>query len=168
TSRRPASKRSTRRFGYDRTLKSSEWAQPPPGPALRLADHRAAIHLGGRRQRYLLGIRGREDIVVRGELLRRHARVEADLHLLPERVEAVALDRIDDAHERATDGKLPLTRTAGTAQGSVSHRSPIEYIGGGPGGGQARAVGGSSPTAARSRPAVRGCGPTRPRRRGGG
>jgi len=31
--------------------------------------------------RYLLGIRGREDIVVRGELLRRHARVEADLHL---------------------------------------------------------------------------------------
>src|SRR5439155_3780432 len=48
--------------------------------------------------------------VVRGELLRRHARVEADLHLLPEWVKAVALDRIDDAHERATAGKLPLTR----------------------------------------------------------
>src|SRR6266550_7324569 len=113
TSRRPASKRSTRRFsGCDGMLKSTDWAQPRPGPALRLADHRAAIHLGGRRQRYLLGIRGREDIVVRGELLRRHARVEADLHLLPERVEAVALDRIDDAHERATAGKLPLTRVA--------------------------------------------------------
>src|SRR2546426_10819946 len=34
----------------------------PAGPALRLADHRAAIHLGGWRQRYLLGIRPREDI----------------------------------------------------------------------------------------------------------
>src|SRR6266446_4717264 len=113
TSRRPASKRSTRRFGgYDTTLKSTDWAQPPPGPALRLADHRAAIHLGGRRQRYLLGSRGREDIVVRGELLRRHARVEADLHLLPERVEAVALDGIDHAYERRPAGKLPLTRIA--------------------------------------------------------
>src|SRR2546425_1452714 len=41
-------------------------------------------------------------------------------------------------------------------------------IDGGPGGGQDRAVGGSSPAGARSRPGVRGCGPTRPRRRAGG
>src|SRR3989442_7076523 len=112
-SRRPASKRSTRRFnGCDGMLKSTDWTQPPPGPALRLADHRAAIHLGGLRQRYLLGIRRREDIVIRGELLRRHARVEGDLHLLPERVEAVTLDRIDEDHGLANARKLPLTRVA--------------------------------------------------------
>src|SRR5881392_802949 len=56
------------------------------------ADDGAAVDLSGRRERNHARRSGGFDGCVRRELYRRVPGVEADLNLLPERVEAVALD----------------------------------------------------------------------------
>src|SRR5438876_2646903 len=62
-------------------------------------DHCAAIDLVSRDERDLSGCLGRRDVGVGRELARRDTVVENNLHLLPERIEAVALDGVEDAHE---------------------------------------------------------------------
>src|SRR5262249_15531076 len=85
---------------------------PAPRGSYRLplrsaaADNRTAVHLRCRHERDLPGGGGREDVVVGEELLRRD-RLEDDLHFLPKRVEAVALDRVEDAGEHEP-GRLRL------------------------------------------------------------
>src|SRR5262249_21201903 len=69
-------------------------APPPP--------HGAARDLARLHQLDLTRHHRREDVVVRQELHRRPE--EDDLYLVPERIEAVALDRVEDAHEHESQG----------------------------------------------------------------
>src|SRR6266496_3539190 len=74
-------------------------------------DHAAAIDLVRRYQCDLSCLRGGQDVGIRGQLARREAGVEHDLDLLPERVEAVALDGVEDADEVPTRDQA-FTRVA--------------------------------------------------------
>src|SRR6266568_6374062 len=63
------------------------------------SDHRAAIELLGVGEGDLAGRRGRQDVGVGGQLDRGDAGVERDLDLLPDGVEAVALDGVQHRDE---------------------------------------------------------------------
>src|SRR3989442_5244607 len=63
------------------------------------ADHRAAVHFVGWRERDLTGRRRIGNFVVGEQLPRGVAGVEYDLHLAPQRVEAVPLNRVEHACE---------------------------------------------------------------------
>src|SRR5436853_3654749 len=93
----------------------SSWESPSLIPrsrkwALRVqslrAYNRASVHLRRRDERDLSGGSCGEDLRVGEELLWRD-RLEHDLHFLPERVEAVALDRVKHAGEH-DPGRLGL------------------------------------------------------------
>src|SRR5215471_12408212 len=62
-------------------------------------ENRAAIDLARLAKRYLAEIAGGEYIGVRRELRGRDARLEHDLHFVPERIETVSLDGIEHADE---------------------------------------------------------------------
>jgi len=70
------------------------------GPSLLRTYHRAAIEFGGDSEGDFPGSGGGQDIVVRQELSGRVAGSERNLHFLPQRVEAVTLDRIQHTDER--------------------------------------------------------------------
>src|SRR5207248_7764838 len=70
-------------------------------------DHRATVDLGRRLERDLARRGGRLDVVIAAELPARRRTVEDDLDLLPERIEPIALDRIEH-----TDELVPGRRAA--------------------------------------------------------
>ena len=85
---RSASSTSSRHCGHVARTDTALDRLRNPGGATFPPEHRTTIHLGRRRQRVLAGVRGGDDVVVRGKLLRCDG-VEADLHCLPWRIEAV-------------------------------------------------------------------------------
>src|SRR2546426_8579219 len=111
TSRRPASKRSTRRFsGCDGMLKSTDWTQPPPG-------RRYGLPITEQRYTSVVGV----SVICWAFAATRISLSEVNCCGVTPALKLICtscqsglkpspLDRLDDAHERATAGKLPLTR----------------------------------------------------------
>src|SRR6266853_1861503 len=69
-------------------------------PSLLRTDHRAAIEFAGDSECDLPGSGRGQDVVVRQELAGRVAGSERYLHFLPQRIEAVSLDRIQHTDKR--------------------------------------------------------------------